>query len=128
MDTDKATAAYIKLRDKRAELKSKFEEEDKELKSKMEKIEAAMLAKIKQDGSEGFKTKSGTVSRVIKTRYWPADVEAFKDFVRENDALDLFETRIHQGNYKKFIEENPDLHPPVNADSAYSIRVQRSKK
>jgi hypothetical protein len=47
-------------------------------------------------------------------------------FVVENNAPDLLEKRLHQGNVKQFIENNPDLVPPgLNVDSEYSITVRR---
>jgi hypothetical protein len=49
-------------------------------------------------------------------------------FIVENEAVDLLEKRIHQGNMKQFLEENPEVLPPgLNADSEYSITVRRKK-
>lgn len=126
-DVDKAISAYIRLRDKKAEIQQKAKTQEDEINAKLETISRALLDKMKDDGAEGMKGAAGSVSRVVKTRYWPADQEALKDFIKEHDAIDLLETRIHQGNYKQFIKENPDLKPPVNANSEYAIRVQRKR-
>jgi hypothetical protein len=49
-----------------------------------------------------------------------------KQFIKDNDALDLMEQRVHQTNMKNFLEENPTLMPPgMNVDSRYSITVRR---
>jgi len=38
------------------------------------------------------------------------------------------EKRIHQGNMRLFLEENPDLLPPgLNVDSEYTVTVRRKK-
>lgn len=128
MDMQKATLAYIKIRDARAELKEAFDVKDKALRDKIETLEQAMLEQLKETNSTGDKNAAGTVSRVVKTRYWASDWGAFKQFVLRHEAVDLFENRIHQGNYKQFLEDNPDVAPPVNVDSKYSIRVTRGKR
>ena len=49
--------------------------------------------------------------------------------MKEHDAFDLVEQRIHQGNIKKFLEENPTIQPRnLNVESKHSITVRRPKK
>ena len=49
-----------------------------------------------------------------------------KNFIKENDAFELMEQRVHQTNMKSFLEENPNLMPPgMNIDSRYAITVRR---
>ena len=65
----------------------------------------------------------------VKTRYTTADWDSFKEFVKEYDALDLYEKRIHQGNMKQFLEENPGKVPPgLNSQSEYDISVRKPSK
>lgn len=128
MDTGKLVAAYVKLRDARNELKHKFDEEDAELRKKMDKIEQRLLDLSKEHGLDSLKTPYGTASRVVRTRYWAPDWDAFTKFLDEHGSYDLLERRIHQGNFKQFLESNPDIQPPVNADSRYSIMVRRGNK
>jgi hypothetical protein len=48
------------------------------------------------------------------------------DFIKEHDAPQLLEQRLHQGNLKTFLEENPEQLPPgLNADSRYAITVRK---
>jgi hypothetical protein len=50
-------------------------------------------------------------------------------FVKEHDAIELFEKRVSQGNMKQFLEENPDKFPQgMMMDSKYKITVRRSRK
>lgn len=128
MDANKLVSTYIKIRDARAEIKAEYADKDAELKSKLDKIEAALLALYKEKGIESLKTEAGTASRLVRTRYWAPDWEAFSIFVKKHDAIDLLEHRIHQGNFKTFVEENPDLVVPVSVNSEYSIRVTRGRK
>lgn len=125
MDVSKLVGVYVKIRDKRAEILKAYEEEDAVLKGKLEKIEAALLDVCKENGVESLRTESGTATRSIKERYWSADWDAMKEFVREYDAVDLLERRIHQSNFKEWAAAHPDVVAPVNVDRRYSINVRR---
>lgn len=123
---DKLVRVYIKMRDKRSELKRAYETEDAEIEAGMEVITAQLLELCKELGASGLKTQFGTVSRVTKTRYWSSDWASMHSFMKEHDALDLMERRIHQTNMKTFLEEHPELVPPgLNADSKYDISIRR---
>lgn len=127
-DLDRLVSVYVKIRDKKNELAATFAEQEKELDGKLDKIKHALLEHCKATGIESVKTASGTFWRTQKKRFWTSDWEAMNRFIVENEAVDLLEKRIHQGNMKEFLEDNPDVLPPgLNADSEYSITVRRKK-
>lgn len=126
-DADKLITAYIALRDKRSEIKEKYEAEDKALEENMDKIEAALLEHCKENNMESLKTTHGTAYKRIRERYWATDWDAFNQYVREHDAIELYEKRIHQGNMKQFLEDHPGATPPINVDRKFTISVRRSK-
>lgn len=124
--TDKLVKAYIKIRDARKELASKYEQEDAILQESLDTIESQLLEACKTIGADSIKTSFGTVSRRVAKRYWTNDWHSFHEFAKEHDALDLMEKRIAQTNMSTFLEENPDLHPPgLNIDSRYTVVVRR---
>ena len=125
---DKLAEIYIKIRDKRDKLKAEFEEQYKALEEQLTLIADEMLELCKENGADSIKTPAGLIMRRVETRFWTSDWECFYDFVSENDAYGLFEKRIHQGNMKQFLDENPDLLPKgLMSDSKYKITVRRSK-
>lgn len=125
----KLSAVYLKIRDARSELKAKYDEEDKKLEEQMDVIEARLLEICKDNDANSIKTEAGTVMRRVATRYWTNDWDSMYNFVKENDAYGLLERRVHQGNMKQFLEENPDKFPPgMLLDSEYKITVRRSNK
>jgi hypothetical protein len=127
-DVDRLVSVYIKIRDKKSELAAEFNEKEKELDAKLDKLKAVLLEHCKETGVESVKTASGTFWRTQRKRFWTSDWEAMNRFIVDNEAVDLLEKRIHQGNMKQFLEENPDTLPPgLNADSEYSITVRRKK-
>ena len=125
----KLSQIYLKIRDARTELKAKYDEEDKKLEEQMDLIEARLLEICKDNDANSIKTEAGTVMRRVATRYWTNDWDSMYNFVKENDAYGLLERRVHQGNMKQFLEENPDKFPPgMLLDSEYKITVRRSDK
>jgi len=119
---DKLVKAYIKIRDKRAELSK----QDSELEEQMEIIQAELLTICKETGTDGLKTQYGTVSRRLSKRYWTSDWESLYAFIKEHDAFHFLHQRISNGNVDTFLAENPDLHPPgLQADASYIVTVRR---
>ena len=125
---DKLAEIYIKIRDKREEMKAKFEEEYAKLTEQLDVLSSEMLEVCRENNADSIKTPAGTIMRRVETRFWTNDWNSFYNFVEEEDAFGLFEKRIHQGNMKQFLEENPDKMPKgLMSDSKYKITVRRSK-
>jgi len=125
---DVLAETYIKIRDKRAELKEQFEAQDNALKEQQDLLAAEMLEVCYETGADSIKTKAGTIIRKVDTRYWTTDWDSMYRFVEEHDAFPLLEKRLHQTNLKQFLEENPELLPAgLQADSKYTVVVRRSK-
>ena len=126
--TDKLAEVYIKIRDKRAELKEQYEVQDEGLKAQQELLAEKMLDICRDNNADSIKTPAGTIIRKVDTRYWTTDWDSMYQFIQEHDAYPLLEKRIHQTNLKQFLEENPNLLPAgLQADSKYTVVVRRSK-
>lgn len=119
---------YIKIRDKRAELKEQFEAQDATLKEQQDLLASEMLEVCYENNADSIKTPAGTIIRKVDTRYWTTDWDSMYQFIQEHDAYPLLEKRLHQTNLKQFLEENPELLPAgLQADSKYTVVVRRSK-
>jgi hypothetical protein len=128
VSSDKLAEIYIKIRDKRAELKEQFESQDNELKAQQDMLAEQMLALCQEQNADSIKTPAGTIIRKVDTRYWTTDWDSMYQFIEEHDAFPLLEKRLHQTNLKQFLEENPKLLPAgLQADSKYTVVVRRSK-
>lgn len=121
---------YLSIRNERKMLLSKYEEQDNVLKSDMEKLEAALLNVCNTINANSLNTKSGTVIRSVRERFVCSDWDSFKEFIRENDAVDVLERRIHQGNFKTLLDERQGegLPPGVNCMREFAITVRKSSK
>ena len=126
VNVEQLVKAYIKMRDARQQLLREFDEADDRIKQQQDAVQQALLELCKETGTDGLKTSAGTVTRTVKTRYWTSDWNSMKNFIKEHDAFELLEQRVHQTNMKSFLEENPNLMPPgMNIDSRYAITVRR---
>jgi len=125
-NVEQLVKVYIKMRDARQKLQQEFDEADSKIKIQQEAIQQALLELCKETGTDGLKTSAGTVTRTVKTRYWTSDWNSMKNFIKEHDAFELLEQRVHQTNMKSFLEGNPNLMPQgMNIDSKYAITVRR---
>lgn len=124
--TDRLIETYVKIRDRRAEIKNIFEAEDRELRNQLNQIEIALLDVCRETGTEKLGTAHGTASRVVKTRYTTTDWDSFYQFMEEHKAYELLEKRVSQTNIAQFLQEHPELKPDfVNVDRQYQIQIRR---
>ena len=126
IDTDALVVAYIKMRDSRAALKKTYEEQDDAIKAQMDTIEQTLLELCKSTNSNSLGTGHGTVIRGVKSRYWASDWQEMYNFIKEHQAPELLEQRIHQKNFGEFLKNNPGTLPKgMNLTSEYTITVRR---
>jgi len=128
MDANQLVKVYIKIRDAKERKVKQHEEELAVLEQQLDVVEQELLAICKATGQDGGKTENGSFTRTVKTRYWTSDWDSMYQFIKNHDAPELLERRIHQGNFKEFLQDNPDKMPEgMNVDSRYSITVRRAK-
>ena len=117
---------YIKIRDTIREKEAEHKEELAVLKEQLEAVSQALLDVCEENGQDGFRTPFGTVTRRVSSRYWTSDWEAMYKMIKEHNAPYLLEQRIHNGNMKQFLEENPDVLPAgLQADRKYTVQVRK---
>lgn len=128
MDTEKTVEAYLAIRNERDRLRHEYEAQDALLQEDMKKVEAVLLDLCNTINADSVKTSLGTVMRKLNERYICNDWDNFKQFVLENEALELFEKRIHQGNFKQFMgeHEGDGLPPGVSVMREYGITVRKA--
>ena len=121
---DNLAAMYLKMR----EAIQNKEEEIKEIKEEQETVTAKLLALCEEQNTDGLTTPSGTISRRVLSKFWTSDWEKMYEFIKEHDATHILEKRIHNGNMKEFLAENPDLCPNgLQSDRKYVISVGKPR-
>jgi len=126
---EKLTRVFLKIRDKRSEIKAEFDKQDKILREQQDKVKAALLDFCKENNLESVKTTAGTFFRTVKTRYWTNDWEAMNNFIRDHNVPEFYEKRLNQTAVKEFIAEELDGEVPdfINMNSEYQVSVRKAK-
>ena len=127
MNTDDLVQAYLALRVARDSLKRDYEVKDEEVKGQMAVLEQELLKICNDTNATSIKTNKGTVIRKLNERFFCSDWDNFRDFIVDNQAVDLLERRIHQGNFKEFMSqhEGDGLPPGVNVMREYGVTVRK---
>ena len=126
LPADKLVAVYRKIRGVIDEKEAEHKELIGQLKEQLEAVSEKLLDICNTQNLDSLRTPMGTVTRRTVTRYWTSDWEAMYGFIKEHDAPYLLEQRIHNGNMKQFLEENPDTLPVgLNADTKYAVTVRK---
>ena len=126
-DMNELVKAYLTIRNEREKIESEYKERDMQLKADMAILEQEMLAGCNDMRVESLRTDSGTVIKSLKERYTCADRDNFNKFVLETGAVELFEARLHQGNFKEFMSErhHEGLPPGVNVMREFTVTVKK---
>lgn len=125
---DKLAKTYRKIKGRIQEITTAYETEVEQLKAQLEVLQTSMKDQLLAAGVKSVNTTEGTIILSTSTRYSTSDWDAFKQFVIDNEALDLFEKRIAQTNMATFLKENPTKVPPgLNSNSEYTISVRKPK-
>jgi len=130
MITDKSVedmvAAYRKIRDAISEKEEAHKAEVSGLREQLDVVSDALLGICNSLQADSLRIAAGTVSRRVNTRYWTTDWERMYEFIRENDVPFLLEQRIHNGNMKQFLDDNPDMLPVgLQADRKFVVQVRK---
>ena len=126
LPADKLVKVYRKIRDAINEKEEAHKAEITVLKEQLDAIGAKLLDICNEQNMDSLRTPEGTVTRRAVTRYWTNDWESMYKFIKEQDAPFLLEQRIHNGNMKQFLEDNPETLPiGLNADTKYAVTVRK---
>ena len=130
MNTESLVETYLAIRGQRDKLLREFESADAALKEDMLKLELAMLDICNKVNADSIKTALGTVMRKVNERFFCQDWDGFYRYVLDNEAPQLLERRIHQGNFKEHMKaiEGEGLPPGVSVMREFGVTVRKSSK
>lgn len=128
MKLDELIEKYIKVRDKKAQLKKARDEEIAKLDAVLEKMEGVILKMFETTGQDSAKTAFGTAYTSERTSATVADRDTFIGWVLaepENRAIFL-ENRVNKTAVEQYKAETEDLPPGVNWRSEVVVNVRRA--
>lgn len=128
VNTEEIVEAYLTIRNQRDKILREYEAQDALLKEDIKQLEVTLLSVCNSINVDSIRTKHGTVMRKLNERFFCEDWDNFRKFVLDNEALELFEKRIHQTNFKQFMAENEGdgLPPGVNVMREFGITVRKA--
>lgn len=120
-------AAYIKIRDARAQRRAEYEKADAEDRLKQEKIEAEMLSRMNSREARAISSKYGTAYVTSRVSVTVGDWDAlFKGYILPNGAWELLERRVNKTAVMQYRNEHNDLPPGVNWSEEAVVNFRRS--
>lgn len=128
LDYAQLTAVYVKIRNRRSEIKRAYEEEDDTLKAQLATIEGHLLGHLNATGSESVRTEHGTFYRQEEVKPNIVDDLVFYDYIQTNAlAGEALERRVKVGFVKDFMASHDGLPPPgVAVSREHVVRVRKA--
>ena len=124
---DELVNTYLKIRNQKDALYQEFQKTDRELKADLAQIEQVMLSSLNEVSADSIRTSGGTIIKTLKENYVCSDWSNFKDFVLDNEAVELLQQRIHQANFKEFLASRSEdgLPPGISTMREFNIVVRK---
>ena len=118
---------YVDARDKKDELRTKYNEKAKVIEDYMVKIEGAILAAMERNDVQSMKSEAGTAYISTQNSCTTADKQTFLDYIKSNEEWGLLDARPLKSAVEVFIEANDgELPPGINWRSENVLRIRRS--
>lgn len=117
---------YIKLRDKKGELKAAFTAKTERLDAALETIEGHLLKMFQAQGIDSVKTGEGTAYKSSRVSAKVEDWDAALDFIKKKKLWHMLERRVGKEAVKQYNEEHGALPPGVSMTEEITINVRRS--
>ena len=125
VNIDEVIATYMKLRGQKEAVEAEVKEKVSVIKAKMEKLEAWIKEKADAQGVTSFKTKHGTAFLTTTDYANVADWDALLNFIRENEAFDLFEKRVSKVAVRGYIDQTKAVPPGVNYGTRLDVNIRK---
>ena len=126
LNFDTLVDKYIRLRDKKAEVRKVHSAEIDKFDQALETIERLFLAEMQRTGAKSVATNHGTAYQKTQTNVTIADREVFRKFVQDDPAHWVFaDLRANAPAVKAYLDELNELPPGVNLTSRLTVNVQR---
>lgn len=116
---------YIKLREKRKQLKKLFQEQDAPLVEMENLLSSSIIKHLQTMGLENGRTKYGTC--FVTTRYSAslADPDAFMKYVVMSNKFELLDRKANVTAVRDYVKEHKQLPPGANLSSILQVGVHK---
>ena len=128
MKLDELVANYIKLRDKKSQLKKQYDEKVAKVDAVMDKMDAIILTTFQDSGIDSARTDAGTAYISTRTSATVGSREEFLSWVLQDpdERSIVLENRVSKVAVEQFKAANDDLPPGINFRSEVTVGVRRA--
>lgn len=119
---------YIQLRDRKSEIKEKYETAVASIDEMMEKVENVILAHLNANNLDSVAGTTGTAFKQTVSSATVQDRDAFMAYVRGNDAWHLLDARANKTAVAEYKRDHEAIPPGVNWREEVVVRVRRPSK
>lgn len=127
INLDELVKTYLTIRDERDRLVREHEAKDRELANDLAQLEQVLLNSCNEINADSIRTGNGTIIKTTRENYVCGDWDNFKKFVLENQAIELLQQRLHQSNFKEFLNnhDSEGLPPGISSMREFKVVVRK---
>lgn len=128
MILDELVANYIKLRDKKSQLKKQYDEKVAKIDAVMDKMEAIILKTFQDSGIDSARTDAGTAYISTRTSASVTNREDFFTWILDDpeNRISFFADRVNKVMIEEFKAANGNFPPGVTYRSEVVVGVRRA--
>lgn len=126
INVDTVIAAYVKLREQRAQLKKAYEDEDKILTDKMDKLNTWLLEQMQKTGSTQLGSPHGTAYRQTVYKGNCSDWPSFWNFLAQTGRFDMMEKRVSVKTIQEYYQESGEFPPGITVSPEIKAVVRKA--
>lgn len=124
-NVDEVVRGYIKLRDKKQEMKREQAEALRPINEKMTLLENWLMRDLQERGVESQRTAAGTAFMSTVSAARVKDRDALFEFIIKNEMWDLLENRVSKSVVSDYLEETGEVIPGVDYQVTKVVRIRR---
>lgn len=124
MNVDQIVEKYMLLRKKKEAIDAEYKANRKRVTDAMARIETALLKMFEDAGVQSIKTAHGTPYINTRESVTVADRDAYFEFVIENEAWEMLESRASKNAVMEYKEAHGELPPGLNYRAERTINVK----
>lgn len=115
---------YIKLRTTKEAMNALLKLKLEPINAEMDEIEKQLKSILDDNGADSMKTKVGTFFKKTSTSVTVRDMDEVLEFVKENDAYDLFERKVNKTVVMAYLDD--EIHVPgVEINTEIKVQVRK---
>ncbi len=126
MNQRERIGAYVRIRDKKAEMQEEFKIALKPLNEALLKLDNEFLEELNDTGAEALNTKEGTVYKITRASASVQDRDEFLKYVFDQENLELLDVKANKTVVRELALEGVAV-PGVKYSESIQIGVRRGK-